>query len=84
MIDFLYVALNVSMASIGVDTNGSQFYISLKPTAYMNGRCMVFGRLVEGEDVLKNIEKAFTFRGRPTSDIIITAAGLLTEKGQTK
>ena len=67
----------LSMASIGVDTNGSQFYISLKPTSYMNGRCMVFGRLVEGEDVIKAIETSFTFRGKPTTDIFIEDSGLV-------
>ena len=65
------------MASIGVDTNGSQFYISLKPTSYMDGRCMVFGRLVEGENVIKTIESTFTFRGKPTTDIVIADSGLL-------
>ena len=67
----------LSMASIGVDTNGSQFYISLKPTSYMDGRCMVFGRLVEGENVIKSIESTFTFRGKPTTDIVIADSGLL-------
>ena len=67
----------LSMASIGVDTNASQFYISLKPTTYMDGRCMVFGRLVEGEDVVKNIESTFTFRGLPATEIIIQDSGLL-------
>lgn len=46
-----------SMATVGVNTNGSQFYISLSPTQYLNGRCVVFGRLVGGEDVLARMEK---------------------------
>jgi cyclophilin family peptidyl-prolyl cis-trans isomerase len=65
------------MASVGIDTNGSQFYISLKPTYYMNGRCVVFGRLIEGEEVIKSIEKSFTFRGMPANDIIISSCGIL-------
>lgn len=64
------------MASIGVDTNGSQFYISLKPTTYMNGRCVVFGRLIEGDDIITMIEKVFTFRGLPANDVVILECGL--------
>ena len=67
----------ISMASIGRDTSGSQFYISLKPTVYMNGRCVVFGRMVEGEEMVKVIEKVFTFRGVPATDIVITNCGEL-------
>jgi cyclophilin family peptidyl-prolyl cis-trans isomerase len=69
----------LSMASIGRDTGGSQFYISLKPTSYMNGRCVVLGRMVEGDDVVKAVEKVFTFRGVPASDIMITDCGELKE-----
>jgi cyclophilin family peptidyl-prolyl cis-trans isomerase len=47
----------VSMASVGLDTSGSQFYISMGNTAHMNGYCVVFGRIVGGEKVLKDIEK---------------------------
>lgn len=67
----------ISMASVGLDTNGSQFYISFSPTTHMNGRCMVFGRLVEGEDTLKKIESVFTFRGAPSSDIVIADCGAI-------
>ncbi len=45
------------MATVGVNTNGSQFYISLSPTQYLNGRSVVFGRLVAGEDILARMEK---------------------------
>ena len=65
----------LSMASIGIDTNGSQFYVSFSATKHMNGRCPVFGRLVEGEDHLKTIEELFTFRGAPSADVVIAACG---------
>ena len=46
------------MASVGLDTGGSQFYVSLSPAPHMNGRCVVFGRLApESESVLAGIEK---------------------------
>ena len=47
------------MASIGVDTNGSQFYISLSATPHLNGRCMVFGHLINGDDILSKLEKVY-------------------------
>ena len=49
------------MASTGVHTNGSQFYIDLTPAPHLNGRCVVFGRIIEGDDVLKEIEKVMIF-----------------------
>jgi peptidyl-prolyl cis-trans isomerase-like 6 len=45
------------MASIGIHTNGSQFYLSLNPMAQLNGRCVAFGRMVEGDAVVAAIEK---------------------------
>lgn len=46
------------MASVGLDTGGSQFYLSLSPAPYMNGRCVVFGRLdPKCEPVVAAIEK---------------------------
>ena len=49
------------MASIGVNTNGSQFYISLGPNPHMNGKCMVFGRVIAGEEILSSLEKVSIF-----------------------
>lgn len=47
----------VSMASVGLHTGASQFYISLGDTSHMNGYCVVFGRIVEGDKVLRDAEK---------------------------
>jgi cyclophilin family peptidyl-prolyl cis-trans isomerase len=47
----------LSMVSTGVHSNGSQFYITLAPAKHLNGRCVGFGRLVNGEDVIQAIEK---------------------------
>jgi len=65
------------MASIGRNTNGSQFYLSLGKNPHLNGKCMVFGRLVEGEEVLKQIESVFTVRLVPVRDIRISNCGLV-------
>ena len=49
------------MASVGVHTNASQFYVSFSPSPQMNGRCVVFGRLVKGQQILNAIEQVGQF-----------------------
>lgn len=67
----------LSLASVGVDTGCSQFYVTLKPAPHMDGRCVVFGKLISGEDVISEVEKIYTHRGKPSSDVVITNCGLL-------
>jgi cyclophilin family peptidyl-prolyl cis-trans isomerase len=47
----------LSMAHAGRDTGGSQFFLTFRPTAYLNGRHTVFGRVVEGFDVLAKLQR---------------------------
>ena len=47
----------VSMANAGPDTNGSQFFITLVPTPWLDGRHAVFGRVVEGIEVLDELQR---------------------------
>lgn len=66
----------LSMVNGGVDTNGSQFYITTAPAPHLDGYSVAFGRVVNGMDVVHKISKVFSIRGRPVESIVISAAGL--------
>lgn len=89
----------LSMANAGKDTNGSQFFITVKATRYvlifslweqrrvsniyfyhswLDGRHVVFGKVVQGMDIVRKIEQTATDgRDKPVKDVVIVDSGSL-------
>ncbi|TDH74041.1 hypothetical protein CCR75_009002 [Bremia lactucae] len=65
----------LSMANSGVNTNGSQFFICTTKTSWLDGRHVVFGRVISGFDVLDNIEAVGSQSGTPSKKVVITESG---------
>merc|ERR1712096_158594 len=67
----------LSMANAGPNTNGSQFFITTVKTAWLDGKHVVFGEVVDGMDVVRKIEAVGSGSGTPSKKVQIGKSGTL-------
>ena len=68
----------LSMANAGANTNGSQFFITTVVTSWLDGKHVVFGKILEGMDVVKAVEALGSSSGKTDGEIMIADSGELT------
>jgi len=75
----------LAMANAGPNTNGSQFFITLVPTPWLNGRHTIFGEVVGGKEVLEAIGKVQTTKpgDKPVKAVVMSKVYLKAGKDKT-
>jgi peptidyl-prolyl isomerase F (cyclophilin D) len=68
---------DLSMANAGPNTNGSQFFITFRKTAFLDGKHVVFGKVTSGMDVVKAMEAVGSEGGQPSKTVTIVDSGQL-------
>jgi peptidylprolyl isomerase len=68
----------LSMANAGPNSNGSQFFITTVATPWLDGKHVVFGKVVEGLDIVKKMEAVGSRSGTTSKPVTIEDSGQLT------
>jgi len=74
----------ISMANAGRNTNGSQFFLCTVATPHLDGHHVVFGRVVEGMDVVKQMERLGSRTGQTRAHVVIADCGELKPSASKK
>merc|ERR1719223_741691 len=67
----------LSMANAGKNTNGSQFFLTLSDTTWLDGKHVVFGEVISGMDVVSAISQVGSESGRTRVPVVISDCGQL-------
>lgn len=67
----------LSMANAGPNTNGSQFFLCTKDTAWLNGKHVVFGQVTKGYSVVKAVESVGSGNGQTDHKVLVADCGIL-------
>lgn len=65
------------MANSGRNTNGSQFFITTAATPWLDGKHVVFGEVVDGMDIVKDMERMGTRSGATKVNVSIVKSGVV-------
>ena len=64
----------LSMANSGPNTDGSQFFLTFTATPWLDGKHTIFGKVIQGMDVLENIEKLGSRSGKTSAEVLLVKA----------
>jgi len=74
----------LSMANAGANTNGSQFFLCTAKTTHLDGKHVVFGKVIEGYEVVQAVEKVGSGSGTTSKKVVVSECGELALKDWPK
>ncbi|CAM9261816.1 unnamed protein product [Sphacelaria rigidula] len=70
----------LSMANSGRNSNSSQFFITFAPLPWLDGKHVVFGKVIDGMEIVRQIEDCGTSSGEPTRRVQIAECGQIQDE----